>query len=96
MLKLILCDDAPFILRLGAEKIDELTASRKWDVKVVGLALDSNEIISFVKKNPSRYLIFLDLDFWKKQRHGKAFRRIPQVYINAFKQNGRVGIRAVP
>ncbi|MCM1064022.1 MAG: LytTR family DNA-binding domain-containing protein [Eubacterium sp.] len=79
MLKIILCDDDPFILRLGAEKISDLIASQGFDAKVVSLASGSQELFSYVKKNPSQYLVFLDLDFGNGKLNGidvaKALRR---------------------
>ena len=67
MLKIILCDDDPFILQLGAEKINDIIESQGFDAKVVSMATSSNELFSYLKNNPSQYLIFLDLDFG----HGK-------------------------
>lgn len=67
MLKIILCDDDPFILKLGAEKINEMIETQGFDAKVVSLASGSGELFSYIKNNPSQYLIFLDLDFG----HGK-------------------------
>ena len=67
MLKIILCDDDPFILQLGAEKINDMIESQGFDAKVVSMASSSNELFFYIKNNPSQYLIFLDLDFG----HGK-------------------------
>lgn len=80
MLKIILCDDDQFILRLGAEKINDLIASQGFDAKVVSLASGSNELFSYIKNNPSQYLIFLDLDFGAGRLNGidvaKALRQM--------------------
>ena len=70
MLKIILCDDDPFILHLGAEKMNLLIASEGFDAKVVSLASSSNELFSYIKNNPSQYLIFLDLDFGSGKLNG--------------------------
>lgn len=70
MLKIILCDDDQFILKLGAEKINELIKSQKLDAKVVSMASSSNELFSYIKNNPSQYLIFLDLDFGNGKLNG--------------------------
>lgn len=67
MLKIILCDDDPFILQLGADRINDMIESQGFDAKVVSMASGSNELFSYIKNNPSQYLIFLDLDFG----HGK-------------------------
>lgn len=79
MLKIILCDDDRFILQLGAERINDIIKSQGFDAKVVSLASGSKELFSYVKNNPSQYLIFLDLDFGSGRLNGidvaKALRR---------------------
>lgn len=70
MLKIILCDDDPFILQLGAEKINDLIKAQRLDAKVVSLASGSNELLYYIKNNPSQYLIFLDLDFGDGKLNG--------------------------
>jgi len=70
MLKIILCDDDPFILQLGAEKINNMIEAQGFDAKVVILASGSNELFSYIKNNPSQYLIFLDLDFGSGKLNG--------------------------
>lgn len=70
MLKIILCDDDPFILQLGAEKINNMIKSQRHDAKVVSLTSGSNELINYIKNNPSQYLIFLDLDFGNGKLNG--------------------------
>lgn len=70
MLKIILCDDDPFILQLGAEKINNLIKAQRLDAKVVSLASGSNELFYYIKNNPSQYLIFLDLDFGDGKLNG--------------------------
>mgnify|MGYP001041363888 CR=1 FL=1 len=63
MLRILLCDDDPFILKLGAEKINQLITSLGLDARVVSLASGGKELFSYIRNNPSQYLIFLDLDF---------------------------------
>lgn len=70
MLKIILCDDDQFILQLGAEKMNDMIKSQKLDAKVVSMASGSNELFSYIKNNPSQYLIFLDLDFGNGKLNG--------------------------
>lgn len=70
MLRIILCDDDPFILKLGAEKINQLIASQGLDARVVSLASGSRELFSYVRNNPSQYLVFLDLDFGQGKLNG--------------------------
>lgn len=70
MLRIILCDDDQFILQLGAERINEIIKTSGFDAKIVSIASSSNELLSFVKNNPSQYLIFLDLDFGNGKLNG--------------------------
>lgn len=93
MLKIILCDDDSFILRLGAEKIHDIIVSQGLDAKVVGITSDSNELFSYLKKNPSQYLVFLDLDFGNGKLNGidlaKALRRTKSECKIVFTTNHR-------
>lgn len=79
MLNIIWCDDDPFILHLGADQINTLIASQGWDAKIVSLASCSQELFSYIKSNPSQYLVFLDLDFGRGKLNGldiaRALRR---------------------
>ena len=70
MLRIILCDDDQFILQLGADKIQEIIEASHFDAKIVSIASGSNELFSYVRNNPSRYLIFLDLDFGSGKLNG--------------------------
>ena len=70
MLKIILCDDDQFILQLGTEKINEMTRANGFDAKIVSIAANSNELFSYIRNNPSQYLIFLDLDFGSGKLNG--------------------------
>ena len=70
MLKIILCDDDRFILQLGAEKINEMIRANGFDAKIVSIAANSNELFSYIRNNPSQYLVFLDLDFGSGKLNG--------------------------
>lgn len=70
MLKIILCDDDRFILRLSADKINGMIEANGFDAKIVSMATDSNELFSYIRNNPSQYLIFLDLDFGNGKLNG--------------------------
>lgn len=70
MLKIILCDDDQFILQLGMDKINEMIEANGFDAKVVSIASNSNELFSYIRNNPSQYLIFLDLDFGNGKLNG--------------------------
>ena len=65
MIRIILCDDDQFILQLSADKINEMIEANGFNAKIVSIALNSNELFSYIRNNPSQYLIFLDLDFGK-------------------------------
>ncbi len=70
MLKIILCDDDRFILQLGADKINEMIEANGFEAKIVCIASSSNELFSYIRNNPSQYLIFLDLDFGSGKLNG--------------------------
>ena len=70
MLKIILCDDDQFILHLGTEKINEMIEVNGFNAKIVSIASGSNELFSYIRNNPSQYLIFLDLDFGNGKLNG--------------------------
>ncbi|MCM1262903.1 MAG: LytTR family DNA-binding domain-containing protein [Butyrivibrio sp.] len=70
MLKIILCDDDRFILQLATDKINEMIESHGFDAKIVSIALNGNELFSYIRSNPSQYLVFLDLDFGNGRLNG--------------------------
>ena len=70
MLKIILCDDDRFILRLGADRINEMIEENGFDAKVVSTVSDSSELFSYIRNNPAQYLIFMDLDFGSGKLNG--------------------------
>lgn len=70
MLKIILCDDDQFILCLGQDKINAIIDACHLDAKIVSKALDSKELLFYIKNNSDRYLIFLDLDFGNGKLNG--------------------------
>lgn len=70
MLRIILCDDDPFILNLAADKISKIIKSSRLDAAVVCMTTSGSELLTFVKNNPDRYLIFLDLDFGSGKLNG--------------------------
>ena len=70
MLKIILCDDDRFILQLGTEKINEMIRANGFDAKIVSIVTNSNELFSYIRNNPSQYLVFLDLDFGSGKLNG--------------------------
>lgn len=70
MLSIILCDDDPFILQLGGEKIREQIEQNHFEAQIVCQSTKSAEILYFLKQNPAKYLVFLDLDFGSGHLNG--------------------------
>lgn len=69
MLNIILCDDDPFILRLGAEKIERIVEQKGCRAQIA-MAQTGGELVAFVKNNPGECLVFLDLDFGEGRLNG--------------------------
>lgn len=70
MLPILLCDDDPFFLSIEAELIEQLIHKDAADAVIAGKAASCSEALTFLKKNPNSYLIFMDLDFGKNQPNG--------------------------
>lgn len=70
MLKIVLCDDDPFILKVSTDQIQSIIQEDHIAAEVVSLTTSSQELLSYVKKNPSLYLVFLDLDFGEGRMNG--------------------------
>ncbi|MCM1236224.1 MAG: LytTR family DNA-binding domain-containing protein [Ruminococcus flavefaciens] len=70
MLKIILCDDDRFILQLSADKINEMIETNGFAARVVCMVSNGSELFSYIRNNPSQYLIFLDLDFGNGKLNG--------------------------
>lgn len=62
MLNIVLCDDDPFILRLGAEKMERIIEQKGCRAQVATVQT-GGEQVTFVKNNSGARLVFLDLDF---------------------------------
>lgn len=80
MLNIVLCDDDPFILRLGAEQIRQVIDQERLDAALAAMVQDSTELFAFVRRNPGELLVFLDLDFGQGKLNGidiaKALRQM--------------------
>ena len=70
MLKIILCDDDRFILQLSVDKINEMIETNGFAARVVCMVSNGSELFSYIRNNPSQYLIFLDLDFGNGKLNG--------------------------
>lgn len=70
VLKILLCDDDPFFMSIGSDMIGQIITEEKLNVEVVCMAKSDSEILSFLRNNGGRYLVFLDLDFGKGNLNG--------------------------
>lgn len=70
MIRVMLCDDDPFILKLAGQQIKEEIAEKKLAARIVCVAGESLELLRYIQKNPGEYLVFLDLDFGAGRLNG--------------------------
>ncbi len=70
MLKIILCDDDPFILKIIQEQIEGILSSQGLDGRIVCISSNGKDMISYLKNHPEEYLFFLDLDFGNNEFNG--------------------------
>ena len=70
MLKIILCDDDPFILKIIQEQLEAILSSQKLDGRIVCISSSGKDMISYLKNHPGEYLFFLDLDFGNNEFNG--------------------------
>lgn len=80
MLNIVLCDDDPFILRLGADQVRQVIAQERLPAVLAARAQTSGELLAFAQRGPGELLVFLDLDFGRGRLNGidiaKALRQI--------------------
>ena len=70
MLKIILCDDDPFILKIIQEQIEGILSSQGLDGRIMCISSNGKDMISYLKNHPEEYLFFLDLDFGNNEFNG--------------------------
>lgn len=70
MIKIVMCDDDRFLLKLEEEQLEKEIRQANIDAKIVCMATSSKELFQFLKSNPSEYLFFLDLDFGLGELNG--------------------------
>lgn len=70
MLKIIVCDDDNFTIKLIHELLEKAIEIGKVEAQIVCIASSGIDILNFVQKNPGSYLYFLDYDFGKKELNG--------------------------
>lgn len=106
MLKLIICDDDHFTLRLAGDLVKKAIAESKADARIVCLAASGSELLNFIKNTQDTYLYFLDFDLGRAELNGiDLVRRIYQtdpggkiIFVTSHTDKGmeilRSGIRA--
>lgn len=70
MLKIIICDDDDFTIKLIHGLLDKAIEISKIEAQIVCKASSGFDILNFIQKNPGPYLYFLDFDFGKKVLNG--------------------------
>ena len=70
MVKIILCDDDPFILKIIQEQIEDILLHQGLDGKIVCVSTSGKDMISYLRSHPQEHLFFLDLDFGNNEFNG--------------------------
>lgn len=70
MLKIIVCDDDRFTLRLASGLLEKAITISKVDAKIVCMASTGRELLNYIKNSPGPYLYFLDFDLGKSELNG--------------------------
>lgn len=86
MLKIIICDDDDFTVRLIYDLLEKAIALSKINAQIVCKASSRAEVLNFIQKNSGPYLYFLDFDFGKKVLNGIDLAK----KINQFDSDGKV------
>lgn len=106
MLKIVVCDDDQFTLKLVSNLLEKAIKESKADAKIVCLASTGGELLSYIQNTSDSYLYFLDFDFGKSELNGiDLVRRIYKidgsgkiVYVTSHADKGmeilKSGVRA--
>ena len=70
MLKIILCDDDDFTLKLIQGLLEKAIEISKTDAQIVCKASSGMDILNFIHKNAGPYLYFLDFNFGRQELNG--------------------------
>ena len=70
MLKIILCDDDPFILKIIQQQIEQILSDYALEGQITCISSNYKDLLLYVKKNPEDFLFFLDLDFGSNEFNG--------------------------
>lgn len=70
MLKIILCDDDPFILKIIQRQIEQILSDYALEGQIACITSSYKDLLIYLKKNPENFLFFLDLDFGSNEFNG--------------------------
>ena len=70
MLKIIICDDDDFTVRLIHELLEKAIEISKIEAWIVCKATSGADVLNYIHKNTGPYLYFLDFDFGRKELNG--------------------------
>ena len=70
MLNIVLCDDDPFILRLGAEKMERIIEQKGCRAQVATTVQTGGELVTFATNNSGARPVFPHLDFGEGRPNG--------------------------
>lgn len=70
MLKLVLCDDDAFTLKMLSELLNRTIEKYQFPAAVQCRASSARELLGFISANPGSYLFFLDLDMGSSSLNG--------------------------
>ena len=70
MLKIIICDDDDFTVRLIHGLLEKAIEISKTEARIVCKATSGADVLNYIHKNAGPYLYFLDFDFGRKELNG--------------------------
>lgn len=80
MIRIIVCDDDLFTLKLSEKLLKQAILESRADAAVVCLASAGSELLNYIRHTQESCLYFLDFDFGKKERNGIDLAR--RIYEN--------------
>lgn len=70
MIKIVICDDDDFTVKLISELLTKAIKTSKVNAKIVCKAASGTDILNFIQNTSDSFLYFLDFDFGKKELNG--------------------------
>ena len=86
MLKIIICDDDDFTVRLIHGLLEKAIEISKTEARIVCKATSGADVLNYIHKNAGPYLYFLDFDFGRKELNGIDLAKI----IYQYDTNGKI------